>query len=441
MSNNSRNTATAKLNGFLENTYFGFMQAKYYFVFLLILLVGLIFNATPGGFLGGFFICTILGLLFEKLGDNLPVVKDYFGGGPFVTIFGGAALVYFRVLPQNVVGAIGSFIKSMDYIGLAVAALICGSILTMDRKVLIKAGSRYLIPVMAGIIVAFGLTGLVGEIMGYGWREAIMFISLPIMGGGTSAGAVPTAEMYGSMMAKDNSYYLSLLMPAVALGNALSIVFGGLLNRVGKKYPQTTGNGMILKGFTLNKEETTKEPVNYLYMGTGFIITGVFFTIGILISKIVPAIHYYAWTIISVAIAKIFGFFPKQLEKQIAQWYEFILKVTLPAVMFGIGMVYTDLNIVIQAFSGSYILMVFTTVLGAVIGAWFAGKLIGFYPVESAITAGLCMSNMGGTGDVATLGAANRMELMPFAQISSRIGGAIILIIASILAATIGAGL
>ena len=173
---------TLKRNSVLETTYFGFMQAKYYLAFLVIVIVGILFNATPGGFLGGFLICTMFGLLLGKVGDNLPIVKDYFGGGPFVTIFVAAALVYFNVFPEKVVDSIGSFIKSMDYIGLAVGALICGSILTMDREVLIKAGSRYILPVLAGIIFAFGITGIVGQILGFGRREAIMFISLPIMG-------------------------------------------------------------------------------------------------------------------------------------------------------------------------------------------------------------------------------------------------------------------
>ncbi|WP_298848053.1 ABC transporter permease [uncultured Salinicola sp.] len=80
----------------------------------------------------------------------------------------------------------------------------------------------------------------------------------------------------------------------------------------------------------------------------------------------------------------------------------------------------------------SWPVIVFAVVAGAAFGAGLVGKLVGFYPIESAITAGLCMANMGGTGDVAVLSAAKRMQLMPFAQISSRLGGALILLISSI---------
>lgn len=57
--------------------------------------------------------------------------------------------------------------------------------------------------------------------------------------------------------------------------------------------------------------------------------------------------------------------------------------------------------------------------------------MVGFYPIDTAITAGLCMANRGGSGDIAVLGAARRLELISYAQLSSRLGGGIVLIIAS----------
>jgi malate:Na+ symporter len=51
-------------------------------------------------------------------------------------------------------------------------------------------------------------------------------------------------------------------------------------------------------------------------------------------------------------------------------------------------------------------------------------RLLGMYPIDAAIVMA-CHSGQGGTGDVAILSAANRMSLMPFAQIATRIGGAI----------------
>jgi Na+/citrate or Na+/malate symporter len=44
------------------------------------------------------------------------------------------------------------------------------------------------------------------------------------------------------------------------------------------------------------------------------------------------------------------------------------------------------------------------------------------------------MTDMGGTGDVAVLSAAKRMQLMPFARLSTSIGGGLIIFLCGLLA-------
>ena len=71
--------------------------------------------------------------------------------------------------------------------------------------------------------------------------------------------------------------------------------------------------------------------------------------------------------------------------------------------------------------------------IGAIIGTGAFGYLLGFYPVEIAMTAGLCQANAGNSGDLMTLSAGKRLDLLAFSSVATRIGGAITLVIASIL--------
>ncbi len=400
-------------------------------------------GVLPKGMIGAYALMMVIGAIFNEIGNHTPIIKDYLGGGPIIVIFGSAALVTYNLLPAYSSEIMKNFMTTEGFLDFYIAALITGSILGMKRDLLIKASVRYLPAIIGGVAAALGLVALTGALIGYGAKEAILYIGVPIMGGGMGAGAVPLSKIFGASLAKDPAEMLSIMVPAVALGNALAIILAGLLDRLGKVKKNLSGNGQLLinkaeAAATADQRSEAPAALDYKMMGMGLLLSVTFFGVGNIIGKFVPAVHAYAWMIIAVAIVKMVGVLPRRYEEGAFQWFQFVMTNLTGVLLVGIGVAYTNLQQVIDAFTLQYVLLVGVTVVGAILGSGFVGRLVGFYPIEASITAGLCMSNMGGTGDVAVLSASNRMELMPFAQISSRIGGAFMLILATALLSIFG---
>jgi len=414
----------------------------------VVLYLATILGVMPTGMVGAFAVMIFLGALLGFIGDHTPIIKDYFGGGPIVIIFGVAAMVYFKWMPAEMIRSINSFMTAgalkngtaivgykAGFLDFYIAALITGSILGMNKKLLIKASLRYFPVVIGATFVALLLAATFGFIMGFGFQDGLFFIGMPIMGGGMGAGAVPLSTVMSEVLNQPAEEILSKLVPALALANAMAIVFAGLLDKLGKKVPSLTGNGKLMMGdqdfdFTDNDEKLDDHPSHF---GVGLLVALTFMVFGTIIEKYVPDIHFYAWMIISVGVVKALGILPRKIELAAQKWYQFVAANFTLALLVGIGISYVNLGQIIDSISFTYVVLVLVTVIGAMVGAGVVGRLMGLYPIEAAITGGLCMANMGGTGDVAVLGASKRMELMPFAQISSRIGGAFILLLTSLL--------
>lgn len=414
----------------------------------VVLYLATILGVMPTGMVGAFAVMIFLGALLGFIGDHTPIIKDYFGGGPIVIIFGVAAMVYFKWMPAEMIRSINSFMTAgalkngtaivgykAGFLDFYIAALITGSILGMNKKLLIKASLRYFPVVIGATFVALLLAATFGFIMGFGFQDGLFFIGMPIMGGGMGAGAVPLSTVMSEVLNQPAEEILSKLVPALALANAMAIVFAGLLDKLGKKVPSLTGNGKLMMGdqdfdFTDNDEKLDDHPSHF---GVGLLVALTFMVFGTIIEKYVPDIHFYAWMIISVGVVKALGILPRKIELAAQKWYQFVAANFTLALLVGIGISYVNLGQIIDSISFTYVVLVLVTVIGAMVGAGVVGRLMGLYPIEAAITGGLCMANMGGTGDVAVLGACKRMELMPFAQISSRIGGAFILLLTSLL--------
>ncbi len=427
-----------------------------FLVITIVCLAATYLGVLPKGMAGCFLFMMVLGEILGWIGDHTPGIKDFLGGGAIVCIFGSGLLVYFGILPTadmklplgslDLVGNIGTFFKTTGgFLDWYIAALITGSILGMNRKLLVKAAARYFPAIFGGLILAFGLCMGVAALLGYPVMNALLLIALPIMGGGMGAGATPLSKIFEASSSMSAAEALSIMTPAVAIGNAVSIVMAGILVKIIRG--KLNGNGQLMKAGHMDPKELEISPemqakrdhIEVKNLGVGLLTSGAFFAWGFILQGAWNAlgtgitIHAYAWMIITVAICKITNIVPERIEVACYQWFQFVMKNLTNMLLVGIGICYLDIGTVISTFSWTYLALCAATCIGAFVGASLIGRLVGFYPFESGITAGLCMSNMGGTGDVAVLSAADRMELMPFAQISSRLGGAVILLLASLM--------
>ncbi len=415
------------------------IDMKMFLVIAIVILASCALGVLPGGMVGAFLFLMVFGALLNQIGNVTPIIKTFLGGGAIVCIFGGAALVYLHVIPTPVVETCTTFMTDGGFLDFYIAALITGSILGMNRKLLISAAIRYLPCIIGAVALALILVSIFGNLFGMQSSESIAYIGIPIMGGGMGAGAVPISKVFESALGIPAEQIMGRLVPAVALGNAFAIVCGGLLNRLGQAVPALTGNGQLVRtdDESLKQEDNVAVANGLGDYATGLVVATCFFAFGSVVAKLISLlgldIHPYAWMIIAVAVAKCTNIIPEKYENAAAVWYKFVSTNWTAALMLGIGIAYTDMGQIIEAMTPTYIVLVFVVVLGAIIGAGAIGRLVGFYPIEAAITAGLCMANMGGTGDVAVLMASKRMELMPFAQISSRLGGAFIILMASVM--------
>ena len=414
-----------------------------------IALIAMFGDYLPSNTVGAFAILYTLGIALGWIGDRIPVWNTYIGGGSILAFLGSAYLVYIGIIPEATIETVKIFMDTTDFLDLFIAVLITGSILSVNRKLLLKAFAGYLPAILAGIVGAI-LLGMVGGLLvGVEPARVATEYVLPIMGGGTGAGAIPMADIYANATGNDPAKWLSFGLSILTIANIIAIISAGVLNKIGELSfgKALTGNGELIRNAEDISELEDKEEIKVTQrdIACGLILACAFYVAGNILSKVVQIpeftlfgsvlkidIHRFAWMVVLVAIANIAGVIPAELRVGANKLQGYFSKQFLLVIMCGVGIALTDLGELIAAFTFGNVLIATLIVLGAILGSGLVGWLVGFYPIETAITAGLRMANSGGSGDLAVLGAAKRMELISFAQISSRLGGGLMLIIASV---------
>jgi malate:Na+ symporter len=387
----------------------------------------------PNDVIGGLSVMMLMGFLLGEIGSRLPILKQI-GGTAILCLFVPAALVGTKLINPDMLKAITTTFKIANFQYFYIACLVAGSILGMPHKVMVQGFLRMFVPLFCGTIAAISAGMLTGLLFGYDLKHTFFFIIVPIVGGGLAEGVLPLSIGYADMLQRPQADLVAMMVPAALVGNVVAIIASGLLNSFGAKYPRFSGNGTLVPSGDdreLLAMQRIEQPIELRLLGAGMMLACGFFILGSLLAPL-TGIPGPIVMIISAALLKLVKILPPEMELAAYQTNRFMSVNLTFATLVAMGAVLVSWTQLVDAFTIAYFAICTVTVVAMIVSGFFVGLWLKMYPVEAAIVTA-CHSGLGGTGDVAILSASNRMGLMPFAQISTRIGGAIMIVIATFL--------
>ena len=396
---------------------------------LFLLAGGLIALDCLGGKLPSDIVVMVATLAFfgfacGEFGKRLPVLGKL-GAAAICATFIPSALVHYGLLPEVVVESTTKFYKSTNILYLYICCIIVGSIMSMNRTTLIQGFLRIFFPMLCGEIVGMVVGVGVGTALGLEPFQVFFFIVLPIMAGGVGEGAIPLSIGYAALMHMDQGVALGRVLPMVTLGSLTAIVISGCLNQLGKRFPHLTGEGQLMpnRRNETHRETPTEGKMDVTTLASGALLAVLLYMLGMLGQKTIGLPAPVGMLFLAVLLKLVNGVSPRLQEGSQMVYKFFRTAVTYP-ILFAVGVAITPWQELVNAFTVTNLLVIISTVTALVATGFLVGKKIGMYPIDVAIVS-CCQSGQGGTGDVAILTSGNRMNLMPFAQIATRIGGAI----------------
>ena len=398
------------------------------FLLLLALIAG--FNLTgrlPSDLPMAIVLLAMGGFTCAEIGKRLPVLRNI-GAAAILATFIPSALAYYQLLPAPILASVTEFTKVSNFLYLFIAAIIVGSILGMDRRVLIQGFVKIFVPLGIGSIVAGSVGMAVGVAMGMSAYHAFFFVVAPIMAGGIGEGAIPLSIGYATLLGQAQGDLFAQVLPPVMMGSLTAIIFAGSLNYVGKRYPHLTGEGRLQPPgddeVMLERTETAVGRVPDMYtIGAALVTAVTLYLVGVLGQRLFDFPAPVTMLFLAVVL-KLTQAVSPDLQQGAYQVYRFFSTVVTYPLLFAIGVALTPWDKLMAAFQFGNIITIVSTVATLMATGFVVGRWMGMYPIETAVV-NACHSGQGGTGDVAILTAGNRMQLMPFAQIATRIGGAI----------------
>ncbi len=366
-------------------------------------------------------VLAVLGFGCAELGRRLPGLKQI-GGPVIVTILLPSCLVYYQLMPKALEQSIGEFWHTTNILYFFTVAVIVGGILSIDRQLLIMGFVKLFIPLAAGSVSAAILGTLTGMALGLSASHTFFYIVVPIMAGGLGEGAIPLTLGYAAISNVSQPELFAQVTPPIVLGNLAAIVCATVLHRLGKRFPKYSA-GQCLSANRLISRQAHLTPTTMESLATVGMVALSLYMVGILVNQFTGWPAPIVMLGLAILVKLTCAISPK-LEDGAYLMQHFFAKAAAYPILFGLGLTLTPWQDLLTALTPVYLITIFVTVLTLALTGLIVGRWAGLNPIESAII-NVCHSGMGSVGDMAILTSANRMHLMPFAQLATRIGGAL----------------
>lgn len=373
-----------------------------------------------------------------ELGERIPVVRRIGGAAILCTVLPSVA-VYHHWLPMVLVQPVVEFTKYNVFLYLFIACLIVGSILGMDRSVLIRCFVRIFVPISLGTLAAAVAGVAVADLCGLEPRHALFFIVIPIMAGGVGEGAIPLSLGYAQILHVTQGEAYAQVLPPVILGSFTAMLLAGLLNLLGKKYPHLTGEGRLQPDEHDDLDlahDAPRDAPDFATIGAAVLFAIGLYLLGLVGNETIGLPAPVGMVFLALAVKLLRGVRPKFQEGSYFAYRFCAVTLTYP-VIFTNSLAITPWDKLIAACALPNLCTIVATVVAMTATGFVAARWLKMYPIDLAIVTS-CRCSKGGAGDVAILDTAKRMQLMPFAQTATRIGGAITVTLAIIALAKFG---
>lgn len=307
-------------------------------------------------------------------------------------------------------------VERAELIPVFVTAVIVGSLAAMERRAMFSSLSRIgpLLALSNLIAVCFAL--LVAAFLGISFADAMLFMIVPALSGGVSAGVLPLSLAYGHLWNVPPDELVARLMSPVIVANLIAIVLAGAMR------PADRSTGTTDEVLSQSKAVSVRSSWRSVFAAVLLIVLCHFVGKALEDRTGLPA---PVVTIVVVLSLQASGLLIADTRMALTGVYRFVVSALTYPVLFIVGLLLMPWESLVSGITTEGIVVIVALVAALAVSGWFLGPRLSLLPFDASVLT-TTRAAMGGTGDVGILSAAGRMELMALAQISTRLGGAVV---------------